>query len=243
MNGTLTIVGLGPARAEQATVEALRLLQAAVSAPRTRCYGLGHARTMALELVPELTVASLDWIYEVPGVSRPAAYADLAAMMRRRVEDGWDVVYLVPGSPLFYNDAVYLLRTQDLPLRMVHGMSFVEWVLDGVKWTGHTGLQLWSAWNVAVDGIGLHPEAPALLCQLGEAPPSLGGARSEQSMLERLRDALLAQGYAADHEVVVLSSSGPPRYDNGSTPVALADLADADAPIYANLWVPPREVS
>ena len=54
------------------------------------------------------------------------------------------------------------------PVRLVHGMSFVDLVLDRVYWTGHGGLQLWSAWNVAHDGVDLDPRAPALLVQLGQ---------------------------------------------------------------------------
>ncbi len=62
------------------------------------------------------------------------------AFERRR-----DVLYLVPGSPLFVNDAVFMIRrfcaSSHRPLRLVHGLSFLDCVLDRVFWTGHGGLQ------------------------------------------------------------------------------------------------------
>jgi tetrapyrrole methylase family protein/MazG family protein len=245
VSGSLTIVGLGPARPEHATLEARQVLAEAAARPdRVRAYGLAHVRELVGALAPGLPVRPLDYLYRLPGVDRPTAYQDLARMLvRRAFDDGVDVLYLVAGSPLFINDAVLLARrlcaTRGVPLRLVHGMSFVELVLGRVYWTGHRGLQLYSAWNVARDGVELAPDAPALLCQLGEF--SAGGealdVAGSRDLLAELRDRLAAR-YPADHPLVVLSSSGHPDYLSLARAVPLSALADQEVPVYSNLWVP-----
>jgi len=245
MSGSLTIVGLGPARPEHLTREATQMLQAAAADPHGwRVYGLAHARTVARAVAPELQIRSLDYLYSLPGVDRPNAYSDLAEMLTRRAfSDGHHVLYLVAGSPLFYNDAVLAIRrraaVQQQPIRLVHGMAFLDLVLDRVYWTGHGGLQLWSAWNVAHDAVDLDPRAPTLLVQLGEFGASgdaLDTHRSPQ-MLGLLRDRLLER-FPPHHPVLVLYSSGPPDYRSEGRRVLLAHLAAEPVPVYSNLWVP-----
>jgi uncharacterized protein YabN with tetrapyrrole methylase and pyrophosphatase domain len=243
MSGSLCILGLGPARPEHMTVEALHVLQQA-EAEGWHVYGLGHARGMAHRVCPDLNIKSLDYIYGLAGVDRPTAYQDLAKMMwRKAYAEGRDVLYLVAGSPLFYNDAVLFIRRLSVEahqaVRLVHGMSFVDLVLDRVHWTGHDGLQLYSAWNVAFDGVRLNPQAPTLLCQLGEF--TAGGDALDPSgskkMLVPLRDALQAD-FPADHPVTIVYSSGPPDYESLSARLPLSALADRTVPVYSNLFVP-----
>jgi len=242
----LTIVGLGPARPEMITVEAQDVLRRAHE-EGWRTYGLAHAREVVGTIVPDLAVRSLDYLYGLEGVERPAAYQDLAEMLVRRVQvDGLDVVYLVAGSPLFVNDAVLRIRDQcdqaEMSLRLVHGVSFLDLILDRVFWTGWTGLQLYSAWNVARDGLKLSVEAPAILFQLGEF--SAGGDALDDSrsrgMLEEVRDALL-RDYPSEHPVVILYSSGRPDYRSLARSVPLSGLAEQTVPVYSNLWVPALE--
>lgn len=236
--GSLTIVGLGPARPEHLTVEATQALQQAP--PEVRAYGLAHARQIAAAVAPQLEVRSLDYLYELPGVDRPTLYRDLADMLLRRAfEDDCDVLYLVAGSPLFINDAVLLLRASGRPVRLIHGLSFVDLVLDRVLWTGHRGLQLYSAWNIAFDDLALNPSAPALLCQLGEftrGAEALDEAGSPK-MLTQLRDRLL-EDYPPSHPVAVLYSSGHPDYRSLSRSTPLSALAEQEVPVYSNLWIP-----
>ncbi len=246
MTGSLTILGLGPARPEHITREAHELLTAP-STPTRRAYGLSHARELCAAIAPDLPVRSLDYLYQLPGVDRPTAYDDLARMlMRRAFDDGFDVLYLVAGSPLFYNDAVLVIRKrcadQGRALRLIHGLSFVDLVLDRVFWTGHQGLQIISAWNLARDGMALALDVPALVCQIGEF--SRGGDALDVTrsvgMLTELRDALL-RVLPGEHPVTVLYSSGPPDYRSLARTLALRELADSEVPVYANLWVPALE--
>ena len=196
-SGSLTILGLGPARKEHITMEAMQTLRAAAREEHPT-YALAHARDIVHSLVPALHPKSLDYLYSLPGVERPTAYQDLARMMLRKAfVEGQDVLYVVAGSPLFYNDAVLFIRKaaqeQEKTVRLVHGMSFVDLVLDQVHWTGHRGLQLYSAWNVAFDGISLQVDAPTLLCQLGEFSAAGTALDTENStkMLVSLQEKLL----------------------------------------------------
>ena len=243
MAGSLTIVGLGPARPEHVTREASDVLLRARDKGH-RVYGLAHVREVLADVAPGLSVRSLDYLYQLPGVDRPTAYADLARMLvRRAFADGLDVVYAVAGSPLYINDAVLLMRrlcaAGGHPLKLVHGISFVDLVLDRVYWTGKSGLQFYSAWNIARDGVALAADAPSLLCQLGEFTKGGDALDTDGStgMLTELRDRLL-ETHPGDHPVIILYSSGRPDYRSLARRVALADLAEAPVPVYSNLWVP-----
>ena len=239
----LTIVGLGPARPEHLTREALEVLEGAVNSG-ARVYGLAHVRELVGALVPAVEVRPIDYLYALEGVPRPVAYRDLGSMLVRRAFcDEQDVIYVVAGSPLFVNNAVLWIRRacaeEGHPLRLVHGMSFLDLILDRVYWTGHQGLQLLSAWNVARDGMEPDPRAPAIMFQLGEY--SSGGdavdASGSTAMLCAVRDRL-KESYPADHPVIILYSSGRPDYRSLARQVPLSALADAPVPVYSNLWVP-----
>lgn len=243
MSGSLTIVGLGPARPEHVTAEALEVLRRPAH-PRRRAYGLAHVREVVATVAPDLEVRPLDYLYALPGVPRIAAYTDLARMMvRRAFDDGFDVLYLVAGSPLFINDAVLAIRRLCAegghPVRLVHGISFLDLILDRVYWTGHQGIQMLSAWNVARDGMSPNPSVPLVLAQLGEF--SAGGEALDmsrsQSMLEEVREVLF-RTYPPDHPVTVLYSSGPPDYRSEARRIPLRALPDEPVPVYSNLWVP-----
>jgi hypothetical protein len=244
--GSLTVVGLGPALPEHLTLEARNVLREAVEHGH-RAYGLRHARDLVAALEPELGIRPLDYLYQLPGVDRPTAYRDLAQLLvRRAFEDEQDVLYLVAGSPLFVNDAVLGLRRhcarEGHPVRLVHGLSFVDLVLDRVYWTGHHGLQLYSAWNVARDGVRLDPGAPALLFQLGEF--SAGGEALDTGGSTQLLTELggvLMETFPPEHPVIVLYSSGPPGYRSLARRVPLEQLDGEPVPVYSNLWVPALE--
>ena len=239
----LTIVGLGPARPEMITMEARTALQDALSSG-ARIYGLAHAREVVRSVEPSLSIRSLDYLYSLPDVPRPSAYRDLADLLVRRVQgDGLDVMYVVAGSPLFINDAVLRIRERcamdSVPCRLIHGVSFLDLILDRVYWTGWAGLQMYSAWNIARDGMALSTSSPTVLFQLGEF--SAGGDALNESgsvgMLAEVRDTLLAL-YPEDHPVIVLYSSGRPDYRSLARSIPLSDLAARPVPVYSNLWIP-----
>ena len=157
--GSLTIVGLGPARPEHMTAEAQGLIK---EATHLRWYALAHARGMAEQINPNIKIASLDYLYNTPTVERPVAYRDLAKMMvRKAYVDDIDVGYIVAGSPLFYNDAVLFIRRlcaeQGLefligPRYVFCGFGFGSSRLDRLAWpTAVFCVEHCKRWSPTVD--------------------------------------------------------------------------------------------
>jgi uncharacterized protein YabN with tetrapyrrole methylase and pyrophosphatase domain len=240
--GSLTIVGLGPAKPEHMTLEAAELLRGAVGAANTAAYGMPHARHIVRPVAPGLAVQPLEHFYLLPG-DRQTAYELIAQLlMEQAFGAGRDVLFLTEGSPLVLNWPVVTLRhacaQQGRPLRLVQGMSFIELVLDQVLWL-QPNLQFYSARSLALGRAAPTADAPALIHQLGEH--SAGGDVLDTSrsvtILAQVRDRLLER-LPPEHRVTVLYSSGAPDYASRSRRVALADLAETPVPIYSNLWVP-----
>jgi hypothetical protein len=152
------------------------------------------------------------------------------------------VIFLAEGSPLVLNRPVavlrYLCAQQGRPLRLVHGMSFIELVLDQVLWL-HPNLQFYSARSLAMGTASLAAGAPALIYQLGEHTATGDVLDTSQSVtvMAQLRDRLLNL-FPADHPVTILYSSGAPDYASLSRRLPLSDLAEKPVPLYSNLWVP-----
>ena len=126
----IIIVGLGPGRWEDLTVEAQAILDAApaviVRTERHPTVDTLHTRR------PELALSSFDALYESAD-----SFADLYPLMARRALDqaetlpaGQSLVYAVPGHPLIGEESVRHLRTlatdRGVAVRIVAGLSFVE---------------------------------------------------------------------------------------------------------------------
>lgn len=243
MPGSLTIIGLGPARADQTTNEAVARLREA-EADGSRAHGFGHARRIVAEIAPALNVTPLETFFLDATMERQAAYREMArALLADAFVKGLDVIYLSPGSPLFLDAIVFYIRrycsAESLPLRFIHGLSFVDMVLDRVFWTGRGGLQIHAAPNVARGLVELSPDVPALLYQLGEFTPTLEVYDTSRSieLLGPLRDRL-SEKYPATHPVTILYSSGTPEYRSLARQVELDELAATPVTVYSNLWVP-----
>lgn len=233
MSGSLTIVGLGPARPEHTTLEAAETLETAHQNANARVFAFSNAAGVGTAHVPGLEIEILDDLVQADW-DRATTYRELVKrLVQAAFKKGHDVYYLAAGSPLVINDLVVFLRRACLqlsrPVRIVHGMSFFEWGLDRVFWRADPGIQLLSAWAVASGQAVLDPSYPALLYELGEAP-------GEAGLMPRLQHMLLEQ-YPADHTVAVLSSEEP-DFATAARALRVADLATVVVPALANLWVP-----
>ena len=124
------VVGLGPGRWDDLTIEARDVLAAA---DHVVCRTLRHPTVDALrEHRPDLTLDSFDTLYE-----NAASFAELYPEMVRRIlglaesqPHGQTLVYAVPGHPLIAEASVRELRRQaperGVRVRIVAGLSFVE---------------------------------------------------------------------------------------------------------------------
>jgi tetrapyrrole methylase family protein/MazG family protein len=128
----IVVVGLGPGRWEDLTIEARDVLMAA---PVVLCRTLRHPTVDALRAQrPELALDSFDALYDAA-----PSFAELyPRMVERLIELASDphaasdtaLVYAVPGHPLIAEASVRMLREQapkrGVPVRIVAGLSFVE---------------------------------------------------------------------------------------------------------------------
>ncbi len=160
----VTIVGLGAGDLSNLTLGAWRALESAKTV---------ILRTTQHPCVPQLPpqprYLSCDDLYEAHD-----DFADVYAAIVARVLDAaaaGDVVYAVPGDPFMGEATVLQLReacaAQGLPLRVLHGVSFVEPTLELVGVDGMNGLQLFDALDIArLHHPPLNPTLPALIAQV-----------------------------------------------------------------------------
>ena len=125
MLGNITVVGLGPGSFGLITMESWELLQQA----KTLLFRTAIHPTVEEIRRRGVEIVSYDGFYE-QAESFEALYAAIAADLIRRARAGEEIVYAVPGSPLVAERTVVLLRElaaeQQVPLRILPGMSFVE---------------------------------------------------------------------------------------------------------------------
>jgi tetrapyrrole methylase family protein/MazG family protein len=126
----IIVVGLGPGRWEDLTIEAREVLEAA---SLVICRTLRHPTVDALRLrQPDLALESFDELYE-RAESFAALYPHMAERLLERAEGlppGKTLVYAVPGHPLVAEESVRRLRAlgpeRGVTVRIVAGLSFLE---------------------------------------------------------------------------------------------------------------------
>ena len=165
MKQGITIVGLGPGDPKQLTLEAQQVLQEA---------GEVYLRTCHHPTVPSLPAgASLhffDHLYEEKGTFAEV-YDEIARQIVELGRRPRGVVYAMPGHPLVGEASVQrildLADQQDIGVRVVEGLSFIESVLTCLGLDALAGLQLVDATELAaLHHPGLNPDLPALIAQL-----------------------------------------------------------------------------
>jgi tetrapyrrole methylase family protein/MazG family protein len=127
------VVGLGPGRWEDLTLEARDVL---LGADRIVCRTLRHPTVEALRARrPDVVLESFDALYDAAesfAALYPAMAECLIAMAYARWEesDSKPLVYAIPGHPLLGEESVRLLRVSasaaGVRVRLVPGLSFVE---------------------------------------------------------------------------------------------------------------------
>ncbi len=127
---TITVVGLGPGRWEDLTIEARDTLAAA---RQVMCRTTRHPTVDALRAWrPELVIESFDDLYETT-----STFAELYPTMTRLLLEralalpaSESLIYATPGHPLIGEESVRMLReqaaAQGVSVRVVAGLSFIE---------------------------------------------------------------------------------------------------------------------
>jgi tetrapyrrole methylase family protein/MazG family protein len=232
----ITVVGLGPGRWEDLTIEARDILLAATT---VICRTLRHPTVEALRAKrPDLTLDSFDHLYE-----DASSFAELYPRMADRLLDaasqlsGESLVYAVPGHPLLAEESVRQLRLRaaerNVTVRIVAGLSFLEPVCAAIGIDPlERDLQLVDATRLA------EVASPALMGELLPTHPALIAQAYNRRLMSGVKLAL-AELYPDDWEIVVVRSASLPDAETVER-VPLAELDRSEgADHLTTLYVPP----
>jgi tetrapyrrole methylase family protein / MazG family protein len=178
MAAEIVILGLGPGRWEDVTLEAWETLEQAASGGQIVYFRtLRHPTVEAIRVrCPALAARSFDALYE-ESETWDSLYAEMARQVcaAAAAQNGGRVIYAVPGHPLVGERSVREVRRlaaeQGLATRLVAGLSFLEPVCAALGVDLMDGLQVLDATELA--GIGpehmaaaVIPTRPALVAQV-----------------------------------------------------------------------------
>ncbi len=221
----ITLLGLGPGNPDALTLQARdALAQAREIFLRTRA----HPTVAALPA--HLQVHSYDSLYEELETF-DAIYAAIADDVVRRGAEG-DILYAVPGHPLYGETTVRLIlaqaRERAIPTQVIAGLSFVDaacaaLALDPLE----RGLQLVDATDLATQHFPrLDPDQPALVGQL-----------YSRAVASDCKLTLLVL-YPADHVVTLVDAAGTPEQKISEVTLEELDRSDAFG-LLTSLYIPP----
>lgn len=160
----ITVVGLGPGDGRFLTREAWQVLSTA------QMVYLRTNRHPAVADLPETVQrVSFDQVYET-AESFEAVYSRIVTTLLDLGKTS-EVIYAVPGHPFIAESTVtQLVKTaelQNIPVRIIAGLSFVEPTLAAIRQDGLDGLQLFDAIDLTTLAYPpINPDAPLLLGQV-----------------------------------------------------------------------------
>ncbi|MFZ7130977.1 MAG: nucleoside triphosphate pyrophosphohydrolase [Eubacteriales bacterium] len=192
---TLHVIGLGPGNIEHLTLGAYRIIQQSAKI---------YVRTMKHPIIDDLLkesvkIEAFDWIYE-KSASFEEVYMNIAEYLIKEIEKGVDVVYAVPGHPLFAEKTVEILikmldNIQDEINILIHSsMSFLDVVMTSLKSDPIDGLKLLNA--TSIKDIAPDINIGNMITQV-----------YDRFIASEVKLALL-QYYSGDKEIVVLNYCG-----------------------------------
>lgn len=225
--GSITIVGLGPAGGELITREAWEVLtRADVVCVRT-------TRHPAVEALPRsVHVESFDYVYD-QAQDFADVYRKIAAEVVQRGRQPGGIVYAVPGDPFIGEATVTAIcsaaAAEALPVTIVPGLSFIEPTLGAVGIDGLDGLQLFDA--IAVADYNHPPLNPDTALLLGQVYNRL--------LASELKLTLMAI-YPDEHEVALVHRAGSKSQQVENLPLYAIDRSD-EIDHLTSLFVPPLD--
>ena len=222
--GSITIVGLGPGRPGLLTMEVWELLKnAGQLIIRT-----GKHPTVAAVVERGIKFTTYDDLYE-KAESFEALYEEISDDVIAKAEDGADIVYAVPGSPLVAERTVVLIREKlagrpETALKIIPGMSFAEVMYSRLGIDPIEGLTIIDAMDLS----RLPEEWPTGLI-VTQIYDGLTASEAKLSLMELLPD---------DYEVVYTHNLG--LEDESIRRIPLYELdRQPDIDHLTSLYVPP----
>jgi tetrapyrrole methylase family protein/MazG family protein len=222
---SLIILGLGPGDPRLLTLEAQDVL---AGAPAVYVRTRKHPTVEALPT--SAAVHSFDHFYEEHD-DFAQVYEAIAREVIRLAQGEAGVVYAVPGHPLVGERSVLLVlqmaREAGIPVRIVHGLSFIEPTLAALGIDALDGLQIADATELALlHHPRLDPDRPALVAQL-----------YSRDLAAEVKLTLMNQ-YPDEHPVVLVGAAGTPRQRVEALPLYEIDR-QAWVDHLTSLYVPP----
>ncbi|MCU0514360.1 MAG: nucleoside triphosphate pyrophosphohydrolase [Anaerolineae bacterium] len=220
---TLTIVGLGPGRIEDITRRAWQALEQAHTVYLATAH---HASVPHLPL--RGPAIAFDERYTTGDLA--AAFDGITATLVQAAAAG-EVVLAVPGSPVVGEPLLPRLRAAcaaaGVPLVLIHGLSFLEPLLEAAGLDALDGLQIVEGTRLAaLHHPPLNPDYPAVVAGVYEA-----------ALARQVQRVLLNQ-YPPEHEIVLAHGAGTTRARLERRP--LRDLAQSpDIGQFTALVIPP----
>lgn len=159
----ITIVGLGPGRLEQLTLEAWSVLQNASEV---------YLRTTRHPLVEQLPSGplynSFDDLYDT-AEDFDTLYQHIAERILELGQRPEGVVYAVPGHPMIGEQTTQLILAgaDNESVHVIDGLSFIEPTLAALQLDGMAGLQIYDAVDITrMYHPPLNPDLPSLIAQV-----------------------------------------------------------------------------
>lgn len=233
------VVGLGPGRWDDLTLEARDVL---LSAPHILCRTLRHPTVEALhERRPELALESFDALYD-----QAASFAELYPTMVERLltlareqharQPDLPLVYAVPGHPLLGEESVRRLRAEaperGVTVSLVAGLSYLEPVCAAL------GIDPMERDLQLIDGTLLaQTPVSALMGAILPTRPALVAQVYNRRIASEVKLAL-SEVYPEEWEVALVRWAGLPQEDVARIPLYALDR-DERADHLTTLYVPP----
>ncbi|MEN6300339.1 MAG: SAM-dependent methyltransferase, partial [Anaerolineaceae bacterium] len=162
---TITILGLGPGRADLLTRQAWEILTHA-----SEIYLRTNQHPLVAELPREISVHSFDELYAA-GESFEQVYAEIVNRIIRLGKRPQGVIYAVPGNP-FVAEAttpaiIERAKEEGINIEIVEGLSFFEPVLSAIGVDPLPQMVLMDALELAANHVPLFPpHMPAIIAQI-----------------------------------------------------------------------------
>jgi tetrapyrrole methylase family protein/MazG family protein len=225
----ITVVGLGPGDANLLTREAWAVLSEA-----SEVYLRTGLHPVVEALPPQLKIKTFDSLYDELD-SFEAVYAAIVDLLLQLAADSGSVLYGVPGDPTVGEATVVALRSRakesEIPLRIVHGLSFCEPSLNMLGVDALDGLFIADALELAVRH---HPMFPP-------DSPALVGQVYDRMVAADVKLTLMNQ-YPDEHRVCLLHESGTSKANLEELPLHRIDQSEQIGSLTA-LFVPALEKS
>lgn len=239
----LTVVGLGPGAWETLTLEAVEALRSArrVYVRSSLQPSVGRIRTR----LPHVEFQTFDHLYKTLS-SLSEVHAQIAEELCDLATSSESVVYAVPGSPVFAETSVDILRRRarerDITVRLINGVSVVETVLAEVGAVDTTWLSVVDASELALLGA---ENAVGEVAGEVELMPWRAPVATAAMVVLQLHDRRTASGagrwlaryYGDEHAVHVVRAAGTPSSVQ-SVRLHQLDLLD-DIDDLTAVYVPP----